>query len=97
MPGPLPASGADWSVTTQAKGKKQLVEMDTDDDEDEHEEEATSEDEREAKKITFHAIPSLGLTFSASPQLHVTPLGHIRVLSKHLACYSHTIRLYSVM
>ena len=90
-------------MTTRAKGKEQLVETDTDDDEDEYEEEAMSEDERakvkrrEAKRVIFYAIPQLGLTFSVCPQLHVTPLSHIRVLGKHLACYSHIIRPYSVM
>ena len=90
-------------MTIRAKGKDQFVEMDTDDDKDEYKEEATSEEERtkvkrgEAKRLTFHAIPQLGLTFSVCPQLHVTPLNHIQVLGKHLACYSHIIRFYSVM
>lgn len=96
-PSPLPESGAGWGVTTRAKGKKQVAETETDDDEDEQEEEATSEEERakvkrrEAKRVIFHAIPQLGLTFSVCPQLHVTPLSHIRVVGKHLACCSHIV------
>ena len=88
----MPEPGVGRGVTTQAKGKEQRVETDTDDEEDEHSEDATSEDEnvkvkrREAKMVTFHAIPQLGLTFSVCPQLHVTPYRYIQVLGKHLAC-----------
>ena len=60
-PDPLPEQAGGWGVTTRAKGKKQLVEMDTEGDEDEHDKDDTSEDERTAlkrrkvKTITLHS------------------------------------------